>query len=178
MRFRALVPILAAGILAAAAADAVREPARDHATGKFTYRGTVPVQGVSARVLLERARTWARTAYHPTRELEQLDATGLATLSLDGLFTVPSPSGRTATIPHTLTIEMLDGAYYYMITDLRLSADSRSLEGDPLEGPMVGSAERPAILTRVCEKSERLIAQLEHAMAGDAAGPAGAHQVE
>jgi hypothetical protein len=146
-------------------AEAVREPPRDPSTNQFTFRGTVVVEGVPARDLLARARTWGMAAYHPFEEVVGIDPRGQTTLTISGACEVASSSGPPLEVRHILTIELLDGAYHYAITDLRLASGRGSPDRQALEDAGVGGAERAALLAGVRKGLEKLVYELTHAMA-------------
>ena len=114
--------------------EVYKEPPRDPATGKYQFTEVLQVEGVPAAELYSRAKAWGAVAYRSMKDVEQLDDKDAGRLILKGMFTARLGSnsawgfGTDVDVNHTLTIEVKDGRYRYLLTDFSISGNALEIQ--------------------------------------------------
>lgn len=88
---------------------------RDEETGRYALQDVVTVDGASADELFSRASAWIATVYTSANDVIQLSDKPAGRLIAKGNLE-NSYMGYPAWVEHTLTIEVKDGRFRYVLT--------------------------------------------------------------
>lgn len=113
-RFPATVGLLA--LLAAAPAKQEGLLPRNEQTGKYALEEVVHIQGAAVDELFRRASAWVTATYASASDQLQLSDKPAGRLIAKGHL-VNSYEGKPAWVEYTLTIEVKEGRYRYVVTD-------------------------------------------------------------
>ena len=137
----------------------------DAETKKFTYQEVVEVSEVDKSELYTRARSFYVKEYNNADAVIQMDDKDAGRIMGKGYFEVIWWMNQPRKIYHTLTIDVKDGKYRFVITDFRMDFSENynimTLE-DPADG--VKGSGLPKLYTRTDEKVKLLIDRLKNHM--------------
>lgn len=132
----------------------------DQKTNLFRYQEVVTIDSVSSDELYSRAKAWIATFYKSANDVIQLDDQNTGRLIVKGNFGIIYYMSN-AWVNHTLTIEMKDGRYRYILTDFIFDNGQWSA---PIEDKKKFFGQRKKLYNQVSKQAEASIAEMKEAM--------------